>query len=171
MADSTVLLIAMANIQAFLKQTKAKLASHQEEIRTNHEKMGAKIDANQVKTNANLKEFIEDMRAWQKEMKADQEATEAYPEKMEANPKEMKSEVEHEEVAKEEAAVKPFRALKKRLEDWHVAVGCHGQLKKWTQVDGGSLKKLATARRRVTSHAGVAWRKGRGHTGPTVEQG
>jgi hypothetical protein len=45
MADSTMLLTAIANIQARLEQMKAKLCSHQEEIRTNHKKMMVKLDA------------------------------------------------------------------------------------------------------------------------------
>jgi hypothetical protein len=63
------------------------------------------------------------------------------------------------------------RALKKQLEDRHVAVGCHGQLKKWTQPDGGFQKKSAITCIRVTSHAGVAQHKRRGHTEPIVDQG
>jgi hypothetical protein len=163
MADLTMLLTAIANNQAFIEQMKARLASHQEEIKTNHTKVDAKIDAN-------LKEIIEVMRAWRKEVKASREVTEAYPEKMEANPEEMKSEVDHEEVPKEEATVKRVRALKKRLEDRHLAVGCHVQLRKWTQADGGSWKKLATTHRGVTCCAGVVWYKGHGHTGPIGEQ-
>jgi hypothetical protein len=44
----------------------------------------------------------------------------------------------HEEVPKEEATVKTFRALKKRYGDQHLAVGRRLQLKKWTQGKGGS---------------------------------
>jgi hypothetical protein len=39
-----------------------------------------------------------------------------------------------------------------------------------TQGNSGSWKKLAAARRGMTRLAGVAWRKGRGHTGRAVEQ-
>jgi hypothetical protein len=49
------------------------------------------------------------------------------------------------EVPKEEAAVKIVRELKKRHGYWHIAVRHHGQLKKQTQGDGGSRKKLAAA--------------------------
>jgi hypothetical protein len=74
-------------------------------------------------------------------MTACQEATEACLES-----KEPTSELVavHDEVPKEEAAVKTVRALKKRYGDWHLAVGHCRQLKKWTQGDGGSQKKVAT---------------------------
>jgi hypothetical protein len=48
---------------------------------------------------------------------------EAYAEKTEAHPEEMKSVVVHEEIPKEEAAVKTCRAPKKRHGDQHLAVG------------------------------------------------
>jgi hypothetical protein len=38
----------------------------------------------------------------------------------------------HEEVPKEEAAVKTVRALKKQYGDRHLIVGCRQQLQKWT---------------------------------------
>jgi hypothetical protein len=44
MADSTMLLTAIANIQAALEQMKADLGSYREEIRTNQEKMMVKSD-------------------------------------------------------------------------------------------------------------------------------
>jgi hypothetical protein len=56
------------------------------------------------------------------------------------------------------------------LEDRLLAVGRRWQPKKRTQGDGGSRKKLAAAPRRMTRSAVPAWRKGRGHTGPTVEK-
>jgi hypothetical protein len=43
--------------------------------------------------------------------------------------------------------VKTLRALKKRYGDQHLAVGRRRQLKKLTQGDGGSQKKLAATRR------------------------
>jgi hypothetical protein len=47
------------------------------------------------------------------------------------------------EVPNEETTVKPVRVLKKWHGDQHLAMRCCGQLKKWTQRDGGSWKKLA----------------------------
>jgi hypothetical protein len=108
----------------------------------------AEIRAIQEKTDANLKEIIEDM-------KAEREAMEVYPE-------EMKSVAEHEEVPKEEAAVKPVRALKKQHGDQHLAIACHGQLKKQTQGDGASWKELVTTCREMTRRAIPAWRQGPG---------
>jgi hypothetical protein len=79
------------------------------------------------------------IKSWRKGMKTDREATEPYPEKMEANPEEIKFVAMHEEVPAEEAAVKTDRELKKR--------GHSRQLRKRTQGDDGSQKKLAAARR------------------------
>jgi hypothetical protein len=42
------------NIQASLKQMKAKLSSHQEEIKTNHQKMMAKLDNHQERMGASM---------------------------------------------------------------------------------------------------------------------
>jgi hypothetical protein len=93
------------------------------------------------------------------------EETKAYPEKQEANPEEMKSVAEHQEVG-----VKTVRALKDRYGDLHLAVGCRRQLQKRSQGDGGSRKKLDVACSGMNRHAGMPWRKGRCHTGLTVEQ-
>jgi hypothetical protein len=79
-----------------------------------------------------------------------------YPEKMEANPEEMKSLAVHEEVPNEEAAVETFGALKEQCEDWHLDMGCCRQLKKWTQGNDESQKKLTTACRGMTHHAILA---------------
>jgi hypothetical protein len=89
---------------------------------------------------------------------------------LEANPEEIESEAEHEEVPKEEAAVKTGRALKERHGDGHLAVSRRGKPKKRTQGNGRSRKKLAVARRWMTRRARVTRRKGHGHTGPTVKE-
>jgi hypothetical protein len=89
---------------------------------------------------------------------------------LEANPEEIESESVHHEVPEEEAAVETIRVLEYRYGDRHIAVGRRRQSKKWTQGDGGSRKKLAAARRRMTRHTVPARRKGRGHRGPTVER-
>jgi hypothetical protein len=78
----------------------------------------------------------------------------------------MVSQAEHEEVPKIEAAVETFGALKERLRDQHLAVRCCGQLKKWTQGNCGSQKKLAATCRGMTGHAGVVRRKGHSCQGP-----
>jgi hypothetical protein len=110
------------------------------------------------------------MRAWRKKTTACQEATEACVESTEPTSVETESVVVHEVVPKEEAAVQTFRALKERYEDRYLAVEHRRQLKKRTQGDGGSRKKLTAACRRMTHRAGTARRKGRCHKGPTVDQ-
>jgi hypothetical protein len=60
---------------------------------------------------------------------------------LEANPEEIVSEAVHEEVPKEDATVKTFRALKKPHGDWHLAVRRCCQLKKLAQGNGGSREK------------------------------
>jgi hypothetical protein len=79
---------------------------------------------------------------------------------------EIQSAAVHEEVPREERTV---RALKKRYGDKHLAVGYHQQLKKWTQGDGGSRKKLAATCRGMTRHAIPAPRKGHGCQGPGMD--
>jgi hypothetical protein len=66
---------------------------------------------------------------------------------------ETQSELEHQEVPKEEAAVKTFGAQKERYRDLHLAVRCHRQLQKRNQDDGGYSNKLAAAHRGITRHA------------------
>jgi hypothetical protein len=50
---------------------------------------------------------------------------ESNPEKIECNAKMMQSEVEHQEVPMEEAAVKSSGTVKKRHRGWHLAAGQH----------------------------------------------
>jgi hypothetical protein len=66
----------------------------------------------------------------------------------------------HPEVPNEEAEVETVGALEDQYEDRHLAAGHRRQLKKWTQGDGGSRKKLAVARRRTTRRAIPERRKG-----------
>jgi hypothetical protein len=65
----------------------------------------------------------------------------------------------HEDVLKEEVAVK------ERYVDRHLAVGWHRQIQKRSQGIGGSRKKLAAARRGMTRRAIPAPRKGHGRQG------
>jgi hypothetical protein len=101
----------------------AKLASH-------HERMMASMDSQLEKMEAYLGK-TEDMN-------------------LEANPEEMKSEAENEEVLKEEATVKTFRVLKERYRDRYLVIRSRGQLKKQTQGNCGSRKKLAAVCRWLT---------------------
>jgi hypothetical protein len=84
---------------------------------------------------------------------------------LEGNPEEKQSKAEHEEVPKEEATVKTVRALKKRHGDWHLDVRHHGQLKKWTQDNGGSRKKLTATCRGMTCCTISARHKGHCYQG------
>jgi hypothetical protein len=95
-----------------------------------------------VKMSTRMDAWLEEMDS-RKETVAFQEVTEAYPEKMEANTEEMKPVAVHEEVRKEEATVKPVRALKKWHRGRHLAAGLRGKLKERTKGSSGSLKKLA----------------------------
>jgi hypothetical protein len=79
---------------------------------------------------------------------------------LEANPEEMKSITVYEEVLKEEATVKTVRALKKWCGDRQLAESCHQKLRKRTQGNSGSLKKLATTCREMTHHDIPVWHKG-----------
>jgi hypothetical protein len=83
---------------------------------------------------------------------------------------EIKSVVKHYEVSKEESSVEAIGALEDRCGDRHLVVGRLRQQKKRTQGDGGSRKKLAAVRSRLTCHAISALRREIGHKGPTVEK-
>jgi seryl-tRNA synthetase len=174
MADFECLVVAIGRLKAMILNNQAKTGA---EIKTIQEKM----DTIQGKNDANQEEMKEEIKSGEAEMKATvnailqkmkswREETKAYTEKQEANPEGMRSAAEHPEVPKEEAAVKIVRALKKRYGDWNLAVRCCRQPQKQTQDNGGSQKRLATGCREMTHHAGVAWLKEHGHTGPTVEQ-
>jgi hypothetical protein len=63
---------------------------------------------------------------------------------------EMKSIAVREEVPEEESRVEVVRSLEEWCGDQHLAIGHCQQLKKWTQGNGGSWKKLAAAYRQMT---------------------
>jgi hypothetical protein len=136
---------------------------HQTRTETVQEEIIAKMNAHQERLGGSI-------NAWRKDTTACQEATEACLESKEPTSLKVESIAVHEEVPKEEAAVETFGALKKRHGDWHLAIGCCRQLKKWTQGSGGSWNKLATTLKQMTRHAGMAQRKIRSHKGLTMEQ-
>jgi hypothetical protein len=107
------------------------------------------------------------MNALQKEMMACQEVMEACLESKEPTPMEVNVVAE---VPKEEVEVETIGALEDRYGDQHLAVGRRRQLKRWTQGNGGSRKKLVTTCIRMTHHALPAWRKGHSHKGHMVEK-
>jgi hypothetical protein len=69
---------------------------------------------------------------------------------LEATPEEMKFVAKYQEVSKDEIAVETIGALKDRCGNRYQVVRRRRQLKKRTQGDGSSRKKLASARRRIT---------------------
>jgi uncharacterized protein (DUF3084 family) len=75
------------------------------------------MNVGQERTVAEMDAYLAEMRAWRKEATACQEETEACLDGREPTSMEMESVAVHEEVPKEEAAVKPVRALKKRHRD------------------------------------------------------
>jgi hypothetical protein len=142
----------MELLKAMQEKMDANLKEIKEDIKTNQEEMMAKMETHQERMMAKMDSQLNKMEACLGKM----EATDR-----EANPEEMKSIVVY-EVSEEEAAVEMIGALK----DQHLAVRCHGQLKKWTKGSGWTWKMLAAACREMTCPAIPAWSKGHGHQGP-----
>jgi hypothetical protein len=138
-----------------------KVDSFQAKMDTNLQKMEAELRVNNEKFKFLPDALVSRMRAsvnaWREEMKANQKAKEAC---LEPTSLEVESEVEHEEVFKEDAAVETSRAPNKRHGDRNLTEGQSGKPKERTQGKSGCRKKLATARRRMTRRAGVARCKG-----------
>jgi hypothetical protein len=101
-----------------------------------------------------LEAIRERMRA---EMKGHQERMTAI---LKAGLEETKFIAKHQDVPNEGATVETIRALQDQYGDWHLTVGRRRQLKKWTQADGRSWKKLAATHRWMTCHSIPAWHKG-----------
>jgi hypothetical protein len=153
-------------MEQILEHLLAEIRTIQEMIETNQVKMVT----NQEKMNdrqEEIKDQVSSLASWidpnQEEMKT---MLDACLEKMGANPGELQSVVVHQEVPQEEATVETTGALEDPYGDRHLAKGHCQQLKKWTQGDGGSRKKLATARRQMTHFAIPPLYKGHGHQGP-----
>jgi hypothetical protein len=81
-------------------------------LKAMQEIMDAYQEETLAKMDANNEEIMAKMKAWRKEMKAGREARNATD--LEANPEEKVSEAVHEEVPKEQAAVKPVGGLRKQ---------------------------------------------------------
>jgi hypothetical protein len=75
------------------------------------------------------------------------------------------TELEHQEVPKEEGTVKTVTALKKQSRNRQLVMGHRRKPKKWTQNNGGSWKELAAACRWITLRSIPAVRKGHDHQG------
>jgi hypothetical protein len=107
------------------------------ETRNTQEKKDAKMNAKQAEMLARLTAIIDDRHErviaklddWLRGM-------EACVGKLEANPEKSDAVVEHREVPKKQATVKPVRALKKRHRGGHLAVGRRQKVKKVTQGNG-----------------------------------
>jgi hypothetical protein len=121
------------------------------------EMMEEMMNANQVKTNAHLKEMREEIKSgqavirsivntWKADITKDRKetmscevTTVACLDSKDLNPEDMESEVEHQEVPMEEAAVISSGTIKKRHRGRHLAAGQHGEPKELPQeiVDPG----------------------------------
>jgi hypothetical protein len=97
--------------------------------------------AGRNKNQEKIKTSQAEVGAWQKEMMACQEVMDFCLESKESTS--LVVETEHEGVPKEEAAVKPGRALKKWYGNLNLAIGRCQKPKKRTQGSGGSWKNLA----------------------------
>jgi hypothetical protein len=127
------------------------------------------MKATQRKMHANQKEVKQYMKTAQERTIAEMRTLRrdyGLPRNRGLSGEETGSKAEQEKVPKEEAEVKPVRALKKRHGDRNLAVGRHGQPKQCTEGDGGSRKKLAAARRWMTCRASSAPRRDHGCQGP-----
>jgi fumarate hydratase class II len=149
-----------ARLEAMIQTNQEKTDAKLKKIRAGQEhlkeEMMAKLDAHHERIRARMDSQLEKVEACLGRMK---------PMDLGANPRGKESEAEHEEIHKDEVAMKTFGALKKRHGDRHLAVGRHGKPKERTQGDSGSMKKFATACRGMICHAGVAQHKGHGRQG------
>jgi hypothetical protein len=75
---------------------------------------------------------------------------------LKAKPEENGPVEEHQEIPKENAAVKYSRTMKTRNRGLHQAAKRRGEPKKLTRGDCGSLRNLTAACRKVSRHAAVA---------------
>jgi hypothetical protein len=121
-----------------------------------------KMNARQERTIAKMDASLEEMKVRRRETTVYLEATEAYLESKEPTPEV----AEYQEIRKEEATVDSVGALEEWDGDRHLAVGRCRQPKKRTQGDGGSRRKLAATRRRMTRQAVPEQCKGYGRQRP-----
>jgi multidrug resistance efflux pump len=159
----------LKTMQEMMERQIGSLASRVDTNQANIKEIKADIKTSQAKADASLREMREEVRVSQELLKEEILArSDAHHKRMmarvlfqlekmvaclgemeamdlEANSEEIKSKTEHEEVPKEEAVLETFGALKEWYGDWHLAVRRRSQLKKQTQGNGGSWKKLAVA--------------------------
>jgi hypothetical protein len=113
----------MAEMKAQFGSLAAKMNAWLEGTKDCHEVMKARIEPNQKRREAKSTIDVEESKATD----------------LEANSEEIQPELMHQAVPKEEAEI--MGALEDRYWNWHLPVGCRRQPNKWTQGDGGSLKR------------------------------
>jgi hypothetical protein len=145
-------------MQQMMEYLLAKMDANQAKTDSTLKVILAKTDANQEKMDA----WVAEMGSWRKETMACQEAMEACLESKEPASLEVEFEAEHEEVHKEEATVKPVRALKKWHGDWNLAIRHCQKPKKRAHGNVGYRKKLAASCRGMTHRAIPVQHKGQG---------
>jgi hypothetical protein len=148
------------------EEMEAQMASLASWIKENTKKFEVLQGTLISRMDAHHESMTASVNAWCEEMKADREVTEACLEKMQAclyskvpNPEEMQSRVEHQEIPKEHAAMKPIRGLRKRHRGWHLATGRQSKPEERTWGNCRSRKKLAAVGRKMTRCTGVTLRK------------
>jgi hypothetical protein len=119
----------------------------------------AKMDANRRERKAHHKEMMAEMKAWRGVTHA------CLEEKKEPNAEETEVVEASQEVPEGATDKETIGAAKDRSRDLRLAVGCHGQLKTWTEHDGGSWQECAAVGR-PTHHTVPAMRKGHVRRGP-----
>jgi glucosamine 6-phosphate synthetase-like amidotransferase/phosphosugar isomerase protein len=100
-----------------------------------------------------------DMKAFQETIVC-HESTETDAEKIQYDPRMVQSVAEHQEVLKKNAEMKAVKGRKKLHWGTKQSAGRRGEPKVLTQGDCGSQRKLATACRKVSLRATVAWNRG-----------
>jgi hypothetical protein len=127
------------------------------------ERLLAKMDATQHKMDVNKREFMAKRDAT---ANAWLDNTEAFLEKKEPTPEETEAIVEPQEVLDGATEEETIGAAKDQSRDWHLAVGCRGQLKMRTKRNGGFRQEYAATFGWPTCRTVPAARKGKLRRGP-----
>jgi hypothetical protein len=97
---------------------------------------------------------VQSQKTCRSETASSQEATKTKP-----DPGMMQSAEEHQDIPKEDAAVMPVGGLRKRRRDRNLAAGRRQKPKKRIRASCESKRRSATACKKITRRATVAWRK------------
>jgi hypothetical protein len=137
--------------------------------------MQTKMDANQERMETNRKAYQGEMMAvvdaYHERMMACLGKTEADTEKTEPDPGMMQSTEEHQKIPKKEASVMPVGEPRNRCRVRSLAAERRQKREERTQGNRGSRRKSASACRKVSRRAKVAWHKERSHEETSAEQG